>query len=305
MTNSWEAYFIFSEKERKGIIVLGLILTLSIVITLLAPHKNESVNNDSSKVSPKLHLFKFNPNTIDSADAIVLGIPAKQVHTLIRYRNKGGYFYKKEDILKLYGLDSIIAHQLIPYIELNPSDKLNKWRNYTSRDEASSLRSNYYYYDHKYKKRFYKEENYNTWLKMKKGSSHWMIDMNEADANEWHTKTKLPMNTVQQIINYKNHLGGFTHPQQLNKVYGLADSVLQSLGPHLFVQKNFIPVRNSSNMNFSQWKSLGIFDDQQIFEILKLRKQQGGQLSWRTLVILFDLPEKQALWLKSQIVISD
>jgi hypothetical protein len=58
-------------------------------------------------------------------------------------------------------------------------------------------------------------------------------------------------------------------------------------------------------MNFSQWKSLGIFEDQQIFEILKLRKQQRGQISWRELVILFDLPEKQALWLKSRIIISD
>jgi len=58
-------------------------------------------------------------------------------------------------------------------------------------------------------------------------------------------------------------------------------------------------------MNFAQWKSLGIFEDQQLYEILKLRKQQGGKVSWRELVILFDLPEKQALWLKSQIIISD
>ena len=58
-------------------------------------------------------------------------------------------------------------------------------------------------------------------------------------------------------------------------------------------------------MNFAQWKSLEIFEDQQIFEILKMRKQQGGQVSWRELVILFDLPEKQALWLRSRIIISD
>jgi hypothetical protein len=50
---------------------------------------------------------------------------------------------------------------------------------------------------------------------------------------------------------------------------------------------------------------LGIFEDQQLYEILKLRKQKGGQVSWRELVILFDLPEKQAIWLKSQIIISD
>ena len=304
MINSWEAYFIFSEKERKGIIVLGVILTLSIVFTLLVPHKNDSVGSASPLTIPKLHLFTFDPNTIDSANAILLGIPVKQVNTLIHYREKGGRFYKKEDILKLYGLDTVIAHQLIPFIELKSAENLSKWGRYTRNDKGNNYESNY---DdaHKYKTNNYKENNYGPWLKMKKAAVSWTIDVNEADANEWHNKTKLPMNIVHQIINYKNHLGGFTHPLQLKKVYGLADTAFQNLRPHLLVQKNFKPLLNSSNMNFSQWKSLGIFEDQQIFEILKLRKQQSGQVSWRELVILFDLPEKQALWLKGRIIISD
>ena len=304
MINSWEAYFIFSEKERKGIIVLGVILTLSIVFTLLVPHKNDSVGRASPLMIPKLHLFTFDPNTIDSANAILLGIPVKQVNTLIHYREKGGRFYKKEDILKLYGLDPVIANQLIPFIELKPTENFNKWGRYTTNNKGNNYESNY---DdaHKYKTNNYKENNYGPWLKMKKAAVSWTIDVNEADANEWHNKTKLPMNIVHQIINYKNHLGGFTHPLQLKKVYGLADTTFQNLRPHLLVQKNFKPLLNSSTMNFAQWKSLGIFEDQQIFEILKMRKQQGGQVSWRELVILFDLPEKQALWLKSRIIISD
>ena len=304
MINSWEAYFIFSEKERKGIIVLGVILTLSIVFTLLVPHKNDSMGRASPLTIPTLHLFTFDPNTIDSANAILLGIPVKQVNTLIHYREKGGRFYKKEDILKLYGLDPVIAHQLIPFIELKSTENLSKWGRYTTKNKGNNYKSNY---DdaHKYKTNNYKENNYGPWIKMKKGSASWTIDINEAGAIEWHDKTKLPMNIVHQIINYKNHLGGFTHPLQLKKVYGLADTAFQNLRPHLVVQKNFKPLLNSSTMNFAQWKSLGIFEDQQLYEILKLRKQQGGHVSWRELVILFDLPEKQALWLKSQIIISD
>jgi competence protein ComEA len=288
MINSWEAYFIFSEKERKGIIVLGVILTLSIVFALLVPHKNDLVRKTKPLASPTLHLFKFDPNTIDSANAIHLGIPLKQVKTLMHYREKGGRFYKKEDLLKLYGLDPLIAHQLIPFIELTSSE--SKWRSNPDRDKGNNFKSNF---SHSYKYR------------MNNGSASWTIDINEADASEWNDKTKLPMNIVHQIINYKNHLGGFTHPLQLKKVYGLADTTFQNLRPHLLVQKNFKVQLNSSTMNFAQWKSLGIFEDQQLYEILKLRKQQGGQVSWRELVILFDLPEKQALWLKSQIIISD
>ena len=302
MINSWEAYFIFSEKERKGIIVLGIILTLSIVFALIVPHKNDIVGNSTPQAISELHLFNFDPNTIDSANAIHLGIPIKQVNTLIHYREKGGRFYKKEDILKLYGLDPVIAHQLIPYIELTSSE--SKWSSYKNRDKGNNFKSNYEYV-RRYKMNHYKEKNYGPWLKMKNGSASWTIDINEADASEWHDKTKLPMNVVHQILNFKNHLGGFTHSLQLKKVYGLADTAFQNLRPHLVVQKNFKPLLNSSTMNFAQWKSLGIFEDQQIFEILKMRKQQGGQVSWRELVILFDLPEKQAIWLRSRIIISD
>lgn len=303
MTNSWEAYFIFSNKERKGIIVLGVVLTLSIVFSMLVPHKNGSVEKGSHIATPSLHLFKFNPNTIDSVDAIGLGIPVKQVNTLMRYRNKGGRFYKKEDILKLYGLDPLIAKRLIPFIELTSYNNLHEWGSDVNRDKVVGRRNEYR--GNKYGGEKYEVNKNSAWLKMKKRDIDWLIDINEADANEWQDKTKLPMNIVYQILNYKNYLGGFTHPMQIKKVYGLADTSFQTLRPHMIVQKNFIPLLNSSNMNFAQWKSLGIFEDQQIFEILKLRKQQGGRLSWRELVILFDLPEKQALWLKSKIVISN
>ena len=238
MINSWEAYFIFSEKERKGIIVLGVILTLSIVFALLVPHKNDLVRKTKPLASPTLHLFKFDPNTIDSANAIHLGIPLKQVKTLMHYREKGGRFYKKEDLLKLYGLDPLIAHQLIPYIELTPIE--SKWGSYANSYKGNNFKSNF---SHSYKYR------------MNNGSASWTIDINEADASEWNDKTKLPMNIVHQIINYKNHLGGFTHPLQLKKVYGLADTAFQNLRPHLLVQKNFKPLLNSSTMNFAQWKS--------------------------------------------------
>ena len=154
MINSWEAYFIFSEKERKGIIVLGVILTLSIVFALIVPHKRNLAGKDTPLANLPLRLFKFDPNTIDSANAIHLGIPIKQVNTLIHYREKGGRFYKKEDLLKLYGLDPVIAHQLIPYIELTPIE--SKWGSYANSYKGNNFKSNF---SHSYKYKNYKENN--------------------------------------------------------------------------------------------------------------------------------------------------
>jgi len=287
MTNLWKSYFIFSNKEKKGIIVLGCILTTSILLSLFVRPKKQSMSKKSVTNMPAVRLFKFDPNTIDSMAALTLGIPPKQVKTLIHYREKGGRFYKKEDIFKLYGLDKSIAEKLFPMIEL-PSIKES--------EKVFGLKKSY----------FERKGDSRLSLSAKnKDDFFWKIDINTADVHEWLNKTKLPFHIVQQILQYKNHLGGFSSVAQLNKVYGLRDTIYHVLRPHLVVQKNFKVILNSHTMNFEQWKSLGLFDDQQIFQILKIRKQQTGQITWRQLVILFDLPQKQAFWLKNQIIISD
>jgi hypothetical protein len=58
-------------------------------------------------------------------------------------------------------------------------------------------------------------------------------------------------------------------------------------------------------MNFNQWKSLDLFSDKQIFQILALRKKQGGEIGWKNLVIMFDLTQDQAKILTSKIIIND
>ena len=53
MQDHWKSYFIFSIKEQKGIIVLGLVLLLSIIISMLLPkpilkEKLEAIPNNSN-----------------------------------------------------------------------------------------------------------------------------------------------------------------------------------------------------------------------------------------------------------------
>jgi len=88
MQDHWKAYFIFSVKEQRGIIVLGFLLLLSIVFGLLVPKSAHPLK--AFKEPKEGVLFNFDPNTIDSAKAVLLGIPNRQVNTLLRYRNKGG-----------------------------------------------------------------------------------------------------------------------------------------------------------------------------------------------------------------------
>ncbi|MCH2081625.1 MAG: helix-hairpin-helix domain-containing protein [Saprospiraceae bacterium] len=67
-------------------------------------------------------LFAFNPNTASKAELQQLGIPARVSHTIDNYRKKGGKFFRKEDLKKIYGLQETLYQKLIPFIQL-PDNK--------------------------------------------------------------------------------------------------------------------------------------------------------------------------------------
>lgn len=293
MQSGWKAYFIFSKKEQRGIMVLGIILLGTMLMGILFPRKEMAIKdksnkyyyekrnayekNNGSESSTSLQrgpLFYFDPNTMDSITAIRLGIPSRQVITLMRYRNKGGRFYRKEDIAKLYGLKKDLIEQLIPYVTIK------NFKKNLDRNELVKRGAN-------------------------KNLNEWNIDINLADENQWAAKTKLSPVIIQNIMRYRNYLGGFTNLNQMKKVYGFTEANYYLLKPHLQLGKMNKRKPNASTMSFENWKALGIFQDREIIQILRIRKEKGGYIGWKELVILFDLTQQQAEMLQASIQISE
>jgi DNA uptake protein ComE-like DNA-binding protein len=277
MENSWKAYFIFSKKEQRGVMVLGCLLLGSLAIGYFFPAKKK-VDKNTIPINAKL--FYFDPNTIDSMGALRLGIPQKQVTTLLRYRNKGGRFYNKEDIAKLYGLKKEFVEKLIPYVVIQ-----NKERNRAYRNQLSPT--------------------YNKISSTYKNVDDWSIDINTSDEKQWAAQTKLNAAVIKNIIHYRNYLGGFTNLNQIKKVYGFNEADYYLLKPHLKLGKINNHKPNASIMSFEQWKQVGIFGDREIAKILRIRKENGGHIGWKELVILFDLTAAQAEMLQNTIQISE
>jgi len=289
MQSGWKSYFIFSKKEQRGIMVLGIILLGTMLLGILFPRKETAINSTAQQRGP---LFYFDPNTMDSITAIRLGIPSRQVITLMRYRNKGGRFYRKEDLAKLYGLKKDLVEKLIPYVVIKNID-----RNTTYHTTYRKM-VDYDYQKFGNKTGLVKEDG-------NKNLNEWSIDINLADEKQWVAKTKLSPAIIQNIIRYKNYLGGFTNLNQIKKVYGFTEANYYLLKPHLQLGKMNKRKPNASNMSFESWKALGIFQDREIVQILRIRKEKGGHIGWKELVILFDLTEQQAEMLQATIQISE
>lgn len=74
----------------------------------------------------QLSLFKFNPNTAQENELLLLGLTQKQINTLINYRSKGGRFTCKDDFRKLYGIRYRQFQILRPYIDLPEKELQNQ-----------------------------------------------------------------------------------------------------------------------------------------------------------------------------------
>src|SRR5215831_17229961 len=132
----WKDYFSFSKKERIAIFILLSIIIVFVILPFfftpnfkkpvvdqqlqkqLSALQNNKSSTDSNEVNgqatvvndttiedqkTQAQLFYFDPNTLDETGWKKLGISDKTIHTIINYRNKGGHFYKPEDIRRIYG----------------------------------------------------------------------------------------------------------------------------------------------------------------------------------------------------------
>lgn len=68
-------------------------------------------------------LFIFNPNTITKVQWLRLGVREKIVTIIGNYLAKGGHFYKKEDLKKIYGFSEQTYERLAPYIVIPQKEK--------------------------------------------------------------------------------------------------------------------------------------------------------------------------------------
>jgi competence protein ComEA len=77
----------------------------------------DSISRSNLKVSP-IAMFAFNPNNLTVKQWQQLGLSAHQANIINHYEAKGGRFYSKEDVKKIYGLTADDYKRLEPYINI-------------------------------------------------------------------------------------------------------------------------------------------------------------------------------------------
>lgn len=139
-------YFLSTSSERRGFVVLVILLILVLSFFLIQDYvyttapslevkhtvleevkdlTNKKEKYESSLAKDKIKLFQFNPNEINQKEWEQLGFSKKQARSIFKFRTKGFKFKQKSDLKKLYVVDEVKYKQLEPFIVL-PIEKLKE-----------------------------------------------------------------------------------------------------------------------------------------------------------------------------------
>ncbi len=136
-TKAVKNYLSITKKEWNGLVVLVIL----IMLVLAAPYiyqyfykeaptdfkdfdkavailKSGKISNSSEVRIANPILFKFDPNNLPDEKWRQLGLSEKQISTIKNYEAKGGRFYVKQDIQKIYAITIDDYKRLEPYIDI-------------------------------------------------------------------------------------------------------------------------------------------------------------------------------------------
>jgi competence protein ComEA len=154
----------------------------------------------------KTELFAFNPNNLTLEEWLKLGLTEYQANTLRNFVAKGGQFYKKEDMKKIFGISDKLYQRLKPFIRI-PEQPARV--TFTGRKEEKS-------------------------------AIPLLIDINAADTMELRMLKGIGLAFSTRILDLRNALGGFHKKEQLMEVYGMDSVLYNKIEAHIHINSQNI-----------------------------------------------------------------
>lgn len=144
--------------------------------------KKEQISEKSFK--------EFNPNQVDYDELVLMGFSKFQAKNLVEFRKKRGNFKKKEDLLKIYGIDSGFYSTVKDYIKIDVP-------NVENRVEAKK--------------------------ELKR------IELNSCSIEDLQELRGIGEILAERIVKYRDLLGGYYSQNQLLEVYGFSNDAFNAI----------------------------------------------------------------------------
>lgn len=267
------------KKQKIGLVLLygiGIGIGISLIIIMIL---NNNSLLENSKQIPYKPLFKpisnlkesqaqpfyINLNKVSYDELISFGLKKSEAKNIINYVKSGGRFYKLEDINKLYLMNPELYAKLKPWLVFDKKQEKKIYEENKTNNEFSKPRT------------FFK-------------SPKIIFDINLADTLDLECLRGIGPSYSRRIINYRNKLGGYISLSQLKEVYGMTDSLYNSIIPSLIIENPNPRKININKCNIKELISHPYLDYYISKSIIKFREDIKGidSLSQLKLIQILD-----------------
>jgi competence protein ComEA len=175
--------------------------------------KREYTDSTRHAITP----LAFDPNSASESIMLKSGLNEYIIKRIVNYRQKGGRFKSRFDLLKIYGMDSATFRKIEPFV-IVPDPKIEKFKP----DE----------------RKFDEKKRTDTFLS---------VDLNEADTSKLKKISGIGEKLSVRIVKYRDALGGFISMQQLDEIYRLDSAIIKRIKKSFFIKSGFVPRRLNIN----------------------------------------------------------
>ncbi len=219
--------------------------------------KNYNFDTPQYETPKEVKLIPFNPNNATEIELLSLGLEKNLVKNMLKYREKGGRFFKKEDLKKIYGFTDLDFLRLEMYIQI--TDNQTNTNNYSVTNGK------------------------NTEQKNESTKTPIVIDVNQATLEEWLQLRGIGRTFAARIIQQREKLGGFASLDQLKEIHGLPDSTFRNITPYL---KFSTPIYRKISVNQPNFETIShpYLTRKQVEVIVRYRMNHGNYKNIQDLI---------------------
>jgi competence protein ComEA len=196
-------------------------------------------NSDFSSAKRKLTPIAFNPNNLPSEKWMEMGFSKRQVESIKKYEQKGGRFYTKADVKKLWAISEEEYAIIEPFILL--PDTMSGRREFAQREPKVIQ----------------------------------VVELNSADTTALKTLPGIGSSYAKRIYDYKMRLGGFHTKSQLWEVRGMDSTRYWTIDPYIDVNPWLVRRINVNTADFYSLSSHPYINNNVAISLINYRNRHG------------------------------
>jgi competence ComEA-like helix-hairpin-helix protein len=300
----WKDFFFFSGSQRAGIILLVFLIVISSLINFYLPRCSDDISfvadsadmsefedfkkslvsldslrekqrfeslerkfnsfyKEKNKEEPCM-LLPFDPNVLDSAGFVDLGLKPYVAANIIKYRVKGGRFRDKESFSRVYGVSEEKYRELEPYISISSNPSIADLTSTLPKEEVSVA----------------------------------IVELNSADTARLMQVKGIGMGYARSIIRFRQQAGGFTCVEQLREMYGMTPENFEKIKPFCTVNLTLVNQINVNKASVDKLRAHPYLNFYQARQIYELRRKKGKLTGLADLRDLSELNDSVLLKIK-------